>query len=470
MGAFQRARIEPGVVHGRGDAHWSRDEVLHLVRTITVTFKNTTHRKRALARGSLRALAPEEETLSRLEPTCLSGVLDEMELTLQLKLLPTEDQATALRAVMARFHEACHWLAAQAFAKQCTNKLTLQRLDSHELRARFALPAQMAVRCLVRVAGTYRRDKPICPTFRPDAAMPYDQRMMRCDGLDHVRVVTRPGRVLVSFLIGPYHRQRFEAYEPRQCHLVAREDGHWLLRVVVQVPDGTPMPPADFWGVDCGVVSLATTSEGITHSGAGVEVCRTRYLTYRQRLQREAHGAQMSGKRPKNIRRALKRSARREARFRRDTNHCISKKLVAVAQGNDDGIALEDLKGIRSRTRFRKPQRAKMSGWAFAQLRFFVEYKAQLSGVPVVLVDPRHTSQQCSVCGHNAKANRQTQACFSCQKCGDTAHADFNAAKNIRSRARVNAPLVAGRVPQQLGLLGHVGASDKLRHFSASSH
>ena len=393
-----------------------------------------------------------------------------MELTLQLKLLPTEDQATALRAVMARFNEACNWLAAQAFAKQCTNKLTLQRLYYHELRTRFALPSQMAVRCLARVAGTYRRDKHICPTFRPDAAMPYDQRIMRFDGLDHVSLLTLQGRVLVSFLLGPYHRQRFDAYEPRQCHLVVREDGQWFLLVVVQVPDGTPIPPTDFLGVDFGVVNLATTSDGITHSGGGVEACRTRYTKYRQRLQREAHVAQMGGKRPKNIRRALKRTARREARFRRDTNHCISKKLVAVAQGNDYGIALEDLKDIRSRTRFRKPQRAKMAGWAFAQLRFFVEYKAKLSGVPVVLVDPRHTSRECCSCGHIAKANRQTQACFSCKKCGYTTNADVNAAVNIRSRARVNAPIVAGRVPQQLWLLAGVGASDKLRHFSASSH
>ena len=64
-----------------------------------------------------------------------------MELTLQLKLLPTDEQATALRATMARFNEACNWLASQAFAKQCSNKLTLQRLYYHELRIRFALPS-----------------------------------------------------------------------------------------------------------------------------------------------------------------------------------------------------------------------------------------------------------------------------------------------------------------------------------------
>ena len=47
-----------------------------------------------------------------------------------------------------------------------------------------------------------------------------------------------------------------------------------------------------------------------------------------------------------------------------------------------------------------------MSGWAFAQLRTFVEYKARLQGVPVVLVDPRHTSQECSCCHHVARGNR----------------------------------------------------------------
>ncbi len=393
-----------------------------------------------------------------------------MELTLQLKLLPTAEQTISLRAVMMRFNEACNWLAAQAFAQQCTNKLTLQRLYYHELRTLFHLPSQMVVRCLARVAGTYRRDKTICPTFRPDAAMPYDQRIMRFDGLDHVSLTTLQGRVLVAFLIGPYHRQRFDAYAPRQCHLVVREDGQWFLLVVVQVPDGTPIPPTDFLGVDLGVVHLATTSDGTTHSGGAMEACRTRYQTYRRRLQRAAHVAQMDGKRPKNIRRALKRTARREARFRKDTNHCISKKLVAAATGNGHGIALEDLTYIRTRTRFRKPQRATMSGWAFAQLRFFVEYKAALAGIPVVLIDPRNTSRACSACGHIAKANRPSQARFSCQQCGYTTHADFNAAQNIRSRARVNAPLVAGASGAMPLGMGWQYASDKLRHFSASSH
>src|SRR5882724_9695927 len=55
--------------------------------------------------------------------------------------------------------------------------------------------------------------------------------------------------------------------------------------------------------------------------------------------------------------------------------------------------------------------------------------------------------------GHIARSNRRSQAVFSCKQCGYTAHADVNAARNIRARARVSWPLVAVRLPKQL-LLG----------------
>jgi putative transposase len=74
-------------------------------------------------------------------------------------------------------------------------------------------------------------------------------------------------------------------------------------------------------------------------------------------------------------------------------------------------------------------------GWSFFQLRSFVEYKAQLVGVPIVLVDPRNTSRTCNVCGHCEKANRKSQAEFLCKHCGHSANADLNAARNIRDRA-----------------------------------
>ena len=74
----------------------------------------------------------------------------------------------------------------------------------------------------------------------------------------------------------------------------------------------------------------------------------------------------------KRIRSKLKRIRRRESRFAHDVNHVISKRLVAKAEGSGRGITLQDLKGIRSRTRFRERQRGLMSNWSCGQLRHFV--------------------------------------------------------------------------------------------------
>jgi len=53
----------------------------------------------------------------------------------------------------------------------------------------------------------------------------------------------------------------------------------------------------------------------------------------------------------------------------------------------------------------------------------------------VVKVPAAFTSQCCHECGHIASENRESQAAFRCKRCGHTANADVNAAKNIRELA-----------------------------------
>ena len=104
---------------------------------------------------------------------------------------------------------------------------------------------------------------------------------------------------------------------------------------------------------------------------------------------------------------------------------------------------MEDLSGIRERTRVRREQRHQHHNWSFYQLRQFVTYKAAMAGVAVQFVDPRYSSQTCSVCGHCERSNRRTRDEFVCSVCGYAAPADENAAREIAHRARVNAPMVS---------------------------
>lgn len=363
-------------------------------------------------------------------------------LTLQLQLLPSPSQAAQLKTTVERFNAAASWVAGEAFRLQTANKIKLQRTVYYPIRERFGLSAQMAVRCIAQACEAYKRDKRIQPVFRPDAAMPYDRRIMAFKGIDRVSVLTLAGRLVIPVVMGQYQRERFTT-AVGQSYLVRRKDGKWFLLVTVTVPDGTPIPTTDFLGVDFGVVNVAVDSDGGTYKGASVERVRVKHMTRRQKLQRAAALRIQTGRRPKAIRRALRRLGSKEARFRRHTNHVISKQLVATATDTGRGLAIEDLTGIRDRTRYRHDQRARMGSWAFAQLRSFIEYKARRAGVPVAIVDARHTSRTCPACGHCEKANRRTQAEFACRACGLALPADYVGALNIR-RAAVNQPIFSG--------------------------
>jgi putative transposase len=360
-----------------------------------------------------------------------------MKLTLQTQLLPDLEAAAKFKAAIERFNEAATWLAGVAFARRLSNKFELQKLCYAELRERFGLPADMAIRCISQVCEAYRRDKDKLPMFRKHAAVPYSMgKNIGFKGPDCVSISTLQGRVIVPFIMGKYQADRF-GWSKGQCDLVMRKDGKWFLLVTVDVPDETKIPATDFLGVDLGIVNIAVDSDGNVHSGEAVEKIRRKHQTSRKTRQRKG---------TKRTKRELKRLSGKEARFRKQENHRISKTIVANAKGTGRGIALEDLKGIRDRTPVRKRQRNRHSGWSFFQLTSFVEYKAQLVGVPVVLVDPRNTSRTCSVCGHCEKANRPTRDLFLCKHCGYSSNADFNSARNLAGLGRSNAALKVASV------------------------
>src|SRR5512135_3490376 len=360
-----------------------------------------------------------------------------MKLTLQTQLLPDATDAARLKATVERFNEAADWLAGFVFERKVSNKIVLQQLAYRELRERFEISSQMAVRCIAQVCEAYKRDKTIRPRFRKHAAVPYDKRLMSFKGPDRVSLLTIEGRVIVPVVMGKYQAERF-THAKGQADLVLRFDGKWFLLVTVDIPDDAPIPATDFIGIDLGIIDIATDSDGGRMSGAKVETAQRKYGDRRKTLQEAATKRRKSGRRPRSIRRRIARDKAREARYKKDVNHCTSKAYVDTARRTGRGIALEDLEGIRERATARGGDaRNRLHGRSFFQFRSFLTYKARTAGVPVVFVDPAYTSKDCAECGHRDSRNRKTQATFRCVACGHTDNADRNAARNIRARALV---------------------------------
>jgi IS605 OrfB family transposase len=351
--------------------------------------------------------------------------------TLPVKLAPTSEQAAALLATIERFNAACDWIAAAAFKAQCANRVTLQKRLYYEVRERFGLSAQMTIHAIWKVVDAYKRDKSIQPRFRSHGAISYDERIMSWRGVEAVSLSTLVGRLTIPVTLGAYQEGRVDKRRG-QADLIYRK-GEFYLYLTLELPEPPPLRVQDYLGIDLGIVNLAVDSDGTVHTGGAVERKRRIHVHIRRNLQRKGtHSA----------RRKLRRIAGRQRRYQADTNHIISKRVVAVAQGSGRGIAIEDLKGIRDRVTVKRRQRARHSNWTFAQLRSFLTYKAQGAGVPVVLVDPRNTSRTCPECGRVDKRNRPSRGEFRCIECGFAGPADAVAARNVRARALVMEPMV----------------------------
>jgi putative transposase len=361
-----------------------------------------------------------------------------MKTALQVKLLPSSTQHTALLETMHAFNVACTWIAEYAFQQRCASKFQLQKALYYDVRQRFGLSAQLAIRALAKTVEAYKRDKTQQVAFRPDGAVVYDERVMAFHGLEEVSLTTLNGRELIPMQMGEYQRVQFHRAQG-QADLVLVK-GIFYLLVTLDTPEAPPIVPERFLGVDLGIINLATDSDGNSYTGDDVEVVRQRAMTHRETFQRTG---------TKRAKRRLKAMAGSQAKFQRWVNHGIAKTLVQRAKDTKAALVLEDLTHMRSRMTVRKRQRSKHYNWSFGQLRAFLAYKAQQAGVPVIFVDPRNTSKTCARCGHVDKRNRRSQAEFSCIRCGFECHADINAAKNLAARGSVSAPhLVAPRLGQ----------------------
>lgn len=374
-----------------------------------------------------------------------------MKLVAAIKLLPTPEQAETLRATLARCNEAATWLARTGHDTGTFGQYALHKLAYAKVRSRFGLTAQAVVRTIAKAADAFKVSRGKAPpSFRPDAAQPYDDRIMRFvqDG-NAVSLWILAGRVVIPVAMGE-HQRRLLAFRKGEADLCLVR-GKWYLAATCDVPETEGFEAEDWLGVDLGLVSLTVDSDAASYTGAGVERLRSR-------LARRKAGPQRRG--TKGAKRRLRKLAGKEARFRRHTCHVIAKAIMQGAERTCRGVALEELTHIRSRFTARKAQRARLHSWNFALLRLCLAYKAKRAGVPVRYVDPRNTSRECAACGCVDKRNRTNQATFRCIGCGHEAQADHNAARNIRqlalqARGDVLAPdvLAAAKVAGQSRLL-----------------
>jgi putative transposase len=376
-------------------------------------------------------------------------------LTISCKLKVSQSQAAKLDATLEAFGQALNWVN-QNTPEKVVNAVKLQSLCYREIRARFDLSSNLAQQVCRRLAGARKvaqqKNRPV-KTFKGGFAT-YDARIFSFREKDWtVSLTTVEGRERFELAIGRYQRERLAGSNPKSATLVKRKDGSYSIQICVETEPSPPQRTGRVLGVDLGRTDIAHTSDGDNWNGQQLNRVRDHYSKLRAVLQRKASKGTRSSRR--RCRELLQRLSGKERRFQSRqrcvaktwVNHRISKAIVSRAKATNSAIALEDLTGIRERVNQQpcnKAERRRANSWAFYQLRQFLEYKARVAGVSLVLVPPAYTSQTCHKCLHihpdPAQSYRSGKK-FKCGHCGWEGDADLNGANVIALLgAAVNQP------------------------------
>jgi len=225
----------------------------------------------------------------------------------------------------------------------------------------------------------------------------------------------------------------------------------WQISFRIEEPSGSVAPnPGPPIGVDRGVAHTITLSDGchldIPELLTKGEQRRLRKLeleaTRRRTRRQRTPGMRMSNRERSTYRQIAKLRAR-QARRRTDWLH---KQTTDLAK-NHGLVVLEDLR-IQNMTRTGRGTKDKpghsvrakaglnrsILGMAWGMTGRMLAYKCLDHGGALVKVNPRNSSIECADCGHIDKENRVDQARFRCQKCGQRANADVNAARVLLAR------------------------------------
>lgn len=297
----------------------------------------------------------------------------------------------------------------------------------------------------------YKTPKKInCPQSK-QSSIRYDSRSYNTwFDKNEISLLTVEGRKKLKISVPKYFKQYIH-WRRRSAELFIRGKDVFLNIVFENdVPD--PVSNNKFLGIDRGVKKLAVTSDNKFYGSGAIKQVHRRYDRLRSNLRSIVDKGKRSAKRH------LVNISHKANRFQRDTNHCLSKSIVASLELGST-IVLENLTGIRENCKHRKKERKDFHRWSFYQLEQFLVYKAAAKGIAVVHVDARYTSQKCSRCGYISRCNRTSQSVFRCRQCSFQLNADLNASRNIKNnhldaicypgRALVSEPIAPSREVEQ---------------------
>jgi putative transposase len=208
---------------------------------------------------------------------------------------------------------------------------------------------------------------------------------------------------------------------------VSEQAGHWYVSLQVEQEQAVPNNSGPVCGIDLGIKTLATLSDGTV-------ISNPRHLKRRlmklKRQQRMVNRRQKSGKNRKKAVRKLAKLHRQIKHQRRNTLHQVTTRLAKTKSV----LVIEDLNVAGMLKNHHLAQAIGDVG--FYEFKRQLLYKASWYGSRVILADQwEPSSKRCSRCGWLDADLTLADRVYHCEQCGLVLDRDLNAALNLEQLA-----------------------------------
>jgi putative transposase len=211
-------------------------------------------------------------------------------LTLVCKLNPTSKQVVKIEATLKAFADACNY-ANEQVKPQITSKTTIQNMVYQDLRLKFLLSANLAVRACARVGANRKtaKQKGFAVKFFKPTSADYDARIFAFREKDWtVSLNLLTCREHIKMNIGNYQLGKLKGKKPTSAQLCKHRDGSYYIHIQIKDEAPKPLKATNVIGVDFGRRDIAVTSNGDKWDGKQITDIRDKYAKTRASLQQKA--------------------------------------------------------------------------------------------------------------------------------------------------------------------------------------
>nr|WP_276563223.1 transposase [Lysinibacillus xylanilyticus] len=342
-------------------------------------------------------------------------------ITVNIKLLPTKEQASILKNMSQSYVYTINTLVSEMVAEQKSTKKSSKDISAD-------LPSAVKNQAIKDAKSVFKKVKKnkykVVPMLKKPVCI-WNNQNYSFD-LTHISMPImidgKTTKTPIRALLADKDNRNLALLKHKLGTLrITKKANKWIAQIAVTIPT-SEKTGIRVMGVDLGlkVPAVAVTDDGRARfigNGRQNKFVRRTFKYKRKKLSKL-----------KKLN-AIRTLNDKEQRYMKGQDHKVSRAIVNFAEENKISvIRLEQLTNIRQTARTSRKNEKNLHNWSFYRLAQFIAYKANLVGIKVEFVNPAYTSQTCPKCSEKNKAQDRKYKC----KCGFEKHRDLVGAMNIR--------------------------------------